>query len=189
MLCKDLKQTSQRSCFIPKIPLAYGADNIDQDSQKYGQHYFWSLSSEQEADRQLHISSVQLALLFLSPSPLPAKNPQKRNDLQNPHTNLERPMFPYHSSSCAAAFHPFHNSVQGLHAGYKERQKDVTLMAVSFRAPFFPSQDSVQTSALPTSLLHSRSSLALHRAPCRLRMLWGRKRKDPKFLTAYDKEF
>lgn len=81
------------------------------ESQNHGQHYFWSLL---QVDRQLHTSSMEQALLFLSLSPLPAKkNPHKNKNLQDPHTNLERPMFRYHPSSCTAASHPLHNSLQG----------------------------------------------------------------------------
>lgn len=53
------------------------------------------------------------------------------------------------------------------------------LTAVSCRTSFFPSQDNVQISTLSTSLLHSLSSLTLHRGTLQAEDAAGKETKDP----------
>lgn len=82
-----------------------------QESQKSWPTLFLvSATGRQAAPHLQHGTSPSVPLPV---TPSCKKNPHKNKNLQDPHTNLERPMFRYHPGSCTAASHPLHNSLQG----------------------------------------------------------------------------
>lgn len=110
-----------------------------------------------QADRHLHTSKAQWALLFFSPShPLKKKpkNPQKKFAGPTKKPGEVDVLLSSQFLHCCIS-----SSLQESpgHLWWIKRQKGIMLIAVSFRASTHPSWDNVQISLLP-----SLSSLALH---------------------------